>query len=332
MVDTLETSENIVTNKKKRFNLSFKRIFSRLIITFFVGIGFGIAMFPFMTVANNLLYEQRASIGDQNIIKMIVLWGLFTAIFSFLSFWKKRLRMVSVLLGICFVISIIFYVLVTIKSRSLLSCNRAAPYEAPAEINRALDLIVQRMNIENGDHTYMWAAFNYRNCLNVQYSDLSKQLGAEGLFFNEDESLQNLNILLSPDYINFDDLTIATLLTHELSHVGRYITDKETKKTNDCFDDEAEAFLTQLTFLLKLNPEEIRSINARMQTNINANPIFTMLPLLETRRVESMNACNILRKSNNLTDEQFNSCGWTGIKNKLLLDVKESKAYQEECK
>lgn len=323
--------DNEEKTKKKKFNLSFKRIVSRLFLTGVMGIIFGIAMIPFLRVADNLLFQQKAAIGSQNIIKMIVLWGLFTLIVSLFTFWKKRFRMVSVLLIICWFISIVFGGFLLMKDQSSLACKRATPYVLDSEFNRVLDLIAQRLDIEKNYGTYWGNAFNYRNCIDVQYSDKSKELGAEGLFFAEDPSLQDLKILISPDYKTYDDLTISTILIHELTHVGQYINETVNKTKSDCFGSEAEAFTSQAIFLSQLNKEEVRSIYSRIRENVNANPAFSILLGIEQTQGEAYNACLTLKKANNLTDQQFNECVWTGTKNKLEVEIKADKFYQEQC-
>jgi hypothetical protein len=318
--------------QNKRFNLSFKRVFSRIFLTGIVGIIFGIAMIPFLRVADNLFFQQKAAIGGQNIIKMIILWGLFTLIVSMFTFWKKRFRMVGVLLIICWVISIAFGGFLLMKDQSSVTCKRATPYVLDSEFNRVLDLIAQRLDIENNYGTYWGNAFNYRNCIDVQYSEESKKLGAEGLFFAEDPSLQDLKILISPDYKTFDDLTISTILIHELTHVGQYINETVNKTKSDCFGSEAEAFTSQAIFLSQLNKEEVRSIYSRIRENVNANPAFAILLGIEQTQGEAYNACLTLKKANNLTDQQFNECVWTGTKNKLEVEIKADSFYQEQCK
>lgn len=317
--------------KSKKFNLSFKRIFSRLFITGVVGIIFGIAMFPFLTVADGLLYQQKASIGSQNIIRTVVLWGLFTMLVSLFTFWKKRLRMVSVFLIICWIISIAFLGLMLSRDSSSLSCKRSTPYVSEKEFDRALDLIAQRLDIEKNYGTYWGSAFNFRNCIDVQYSQESKNIGAEGLFFSEDPTLQDLKILINRDYKTFDDLSIATVLIHELTHVGQFVNETVNKTKPDCFGSEAEAFTSQAIFLSQLNKEEVRSIYSRIQQNIQANPAFHILLGIEEKQAAAYKACDRLKTENNLTTNQFNECVWTGTKNKLEVEIKADPFYQEQC-
>lgn len=317
--------------KMKKLDISFKRIISRLLLTGVVGIVFGIAMFPFMRTADGLLHQQKASIGGENILRAIALWGIFTTIVALFSFWKKHFRMVSVLLIICWFISIVFVGYFLSKDQSSLACKRATPYVLDSEFNRVLDLIAQRLDIEKNYGTYWGNAFNYRNCIDVQYSNKSKELGAEGLFFAEDPSLQDLKILISPDYKTYDDLTISTILIHELTHVGQYINETVNKIESDCFGGEAEAFISQAIFLSQLNQEEVRSIYARIRDNVRANPAFNILLGIEQEQAEAYKACDRLKTENNLTQTQFNECVWTGTKNKLEVEIKADLFYQEQC-
>ncbi|OGK11472.1 hypothetical protein A2954_06380 [Candidatus Roizmanbacteria bacterium RIFCSPLOWO2_01_FULL_37_12] len=289
-------------------------------------------MIPFLRVADGLLYEQKASIGGENIFRMIALWGLFTAIVSVVTFWKKRFRMVSVLLILCWLISIAFWAFLYLKDQSSLSCKRSAPYQIDSEFNRVLDLIAQRLDIENNYGTFWGNAFNYRNCIDIEYSDINKDLGAEGLFFAEDPSLQKLQVSINPEYKEFDDLTIATILAHELTHVGQYIYETTSKTELNCFSSEAEAFTSQAIFLAQLKQEEVRSIYARIQQNIEANPAFQILLDIDQVQAEAYSACDTLKTANNLTTNQFNECVWTGTKNKLEQIVMNDVYYQEQCK
>ena len=318
--------------KKNRYNFSFKRIVSRLFLTGVVGIIFGIVMFPFMRVADGLLFQQKASIGGENLLRMIALWGIFTAIVTLFTFWKKHFRMVSVLLIVCWIISLALGGLFLFVNQSSLECKRSTPYVLDSEFNRAFDLKVQRLNVEKSNGTYWGITYNYRNCLDVQYYEKSEELGAEGLFFAVDPTLQNLKIFISSDYKSYDDLTISTILIHELTHVGQYIDETINKTKSDCFGNEAEAFISQTILLSQLNQEEVRSIYSRIRENINANPAFKILLGVEQTQGEEYNACVTLGKANNLTDQQLNECIWTGMKNKLEVEIKANPYYQEQCK
>ncbi len=322
-------------SSKPKYNLSLKRIVSRLFLTGVIGIIFGIAMFPFMTVANGLLYEQRAAIGGQNVIRMIVLWGIFTLIISLFTFWKKRFRMVSIFLIVCWFISIGFYLVFGMYDANNYRCNRATPYSMPSEFNRSLDLIAQRTGVDTtGGNTLWQSIFNFRNCLDIQYTDTDDK-NVEAYFLYPAESnqgeLQGLNILVNPSYKDFDDLTLATLLSHEIVHAGQYIHQVINKTELGCYEKEAKAFSAQHAFILSLNQEEQRSIYARLREDASKNPTLEILILTGQRGNESAQACVELQKKNNLTNEQTNECSWQGLENKLLQDIKEDPYYQKQC-
>lgn len=318
-----------------KYNLSISRIASRLLITLVIGIIFGIAMMPFLTVADGLLYQQRASIGGQNMVKMVVLWAIFTSIITLYAFWKKHLRMVAVLLMTCLVFASGLLLMINMFSANDFRCARSTPYELPKEFNRALDLIAQRTDVDNmGSNTIWQNIFNYRNCLNIQYS--SKDNNEVEAYFEypailSQENLQSLNITVNPSYKNFDDLTLATLLSHELVHAGQYINEVTNKEKLDCYVQEAKAFTAQHAFVLSLNQEEQRSIYARLRENAAQNPTIAVFLLTAERANESTIACSELQKKNNLTVEQVNKCSWEGLENKLLLDLKQDSYYQKQC-
>lgn len=318
--------------KSKRFNLSITRIVFRLFLTGVLGVIFGVAMIPFLRTGEGLLYEQRRSMGVENINRMVVLWGLFTLIVVLATFWKKRFRMVSVLLVVCWLISLGFVAFLYMKDSSTYWCQRSSQYPIKSEFNRALDLISQRLDIENNYNSYQGNAFNFRNCIDIQYSSENTYYGTEGLFLAEDPTLQKLTITVNPAYENFDDLSIATLLMHELTHAGQYIYEISNDKKNDCFKREAEAFTSQAILLSSLNPEEMRSINSRLQENIDANPSFGILVSVQEMVNEAARACEVLRAANNLSQAQYNECVWTGTQNKLEVEVKNDPFYQQQCK
>lgn len=323
-------------SKNLKYDLSIKRLSSRVVLTGIVGIIFGVAMFPFLRVADGLLYEQRAAIGDQNMIKAVILWGIFTLIVTLYTFWKKHFRMVSVLLIVCLVISVAFLLMINMYSANNYRCDRANPHSMPGEFNRALDLISQRTGVDSstGSNTIWQTVFNFRNCLDIQYSDINdKEIEAYFEYPSErsQSNLQNLKIIINPSYKNFDDLTLATLLSHEIVHAGQYINEVITKESLGCYEKEAKAFTAQHAFILSLNEEEQRSIYTRLRDDASKNPTIAIFLLTGERGNEATQACMELQKKNNLSDEQTIKCSWEGLENKLLVDIQEDPYYQKQC-
>lgn len=315
----------------KKYNFSIRHIFIRIFLTGVIGILFILAMFPFMRTANGLLYEQRAAIGGENFWRIVILWAVYTFILLLLTFWRKRFRMVGIFLVCLWILGTSLVIFIQINDSGK-RCSRSYPYEIPSEFDRALNLIAQRLQVEQHSDSYYGYAYNFRNCLDIQYSDiLNNDKGAEGVFLQGNSSLQDLKILVKPEYKSYDDLTIATLLIHELTHVGQFVSEQETDKKLDCYSKEAEAFTTQSILLSQLNNEERRSIYARIKDNLNINPAFPIILLLDEKTGESYNACSKLKIENNLTQEQFNECVWTGTKNQLELEVKQNTYYQNQC-
>jgi len=326
---------NRVSEKNAKYDFSIKRVFSRVVLTGVVGIIFGVAMFPFLQDASGLLYEQRAAIGGQNIVKMVVLWGIFTLIVSLYAFWKKHFRMVSISLIICWIIGISFLLIVNMYGANSYRCNKANPYSMPSEFNRALDLISQRTGVDSfGSNTILQTIFNFRNCLDIQYA--SNDNGEVEAYFEwppekSQSNLQDLKIIVNPSYKNFDDLTLATLLSHEIDHVGQYINEVVTKESISCYEKEAKAFTAQHAFFLSLNQEEQRSIYARLRDDTGKNPAIATFLLTEEMGNDATQACAELQKKNNLSNEQMIKCAWEGLENKLLEDLQKDPYYQRQC-
>lgn len=338
IIDLAKHKDEKKTNQtNSKYNLSLKRIISRLFLTGVIGIIFGVAMMPFLTVApqDGLVFEQKAAIGGQNILRMIALWGVFTLMVSLFTFWKKKFRMVSVLLIICGFLALIFYLTLGMYDANNYRCSRATPYSMPNEFNRSLDLIVQRTGVDTtGSNTIWQSVFNFRNCLDIQYSETNdKNLEAyfEYPLENNQDNLQDLKVLVNPSYKNFDDLTLAVLLSHEIIHAGQYINQVVSKTKLNCYEMEAKAFSAQHALILSLNQEEQRSIYTRLREDASKNPTLEILILTSQRGNESAQACDELQKKNNLTNEQTNQCSWEGLESKLLQDIKEDPYYQEQC-
>lgn len=318
----------------KRFDLSIKRLFFRFLLTFILGIIFGLAMIPFLQTADNLYDMQQSAIGQQNLIRMVVLWGLFTALFSALSFWKKRFRMTAILLILCWLISIVLliFILVRDSADNEISCTRSEMYATNQEINRAMDHIKQRLNITDEVNSPISLAFQFRNCINIQYTDDPNIVNsAEGVFLQDDPTLQNLKVLIDSSYSKYDDLSLALLLVHEINHAGQYINSINTNNANKCFDEETDSFLVQDIFFSLLTDEERRSIYTRLNDDPNKNPAISVILMFEDINSQILQSCKNIQTTNALTDVQLNECAWQGVRNRLDQEIRNIDYYKEQC-
>ena len=74
---------------KKKFNLSFGRLFSRAFFTGVLSIIFFLIMMPFLIKADNLPFDDKAEIGGVNMWRIVIFYGLFTTIFCLFAFLKN---------------------------------------------------------------------------------------------------------------------------------------------------------------------------------------------------------------------------------------------------
>ncbi|HRN70520.1 MAG TPA: hypothetical protein PLS49_05020 [Candidatus Woesebacteria bacterium] len=162
---------------------------------------------------------------------------------------------------------------------NLVLCERDEPYVMPEEFNRAVSLIIQRLDNStfapefDGEHAS--ALKKMRNCINIQYASSTDDMsGAEGLFyFQEGVQDDNLYILVSPQYSLKDDLVTALLLRHELHHAVLHATGEE--QTLSCMENEAQAFALQIGFYDTINQEEANSLASRLNSTPEITDFFT---------------------------------------------------------
>jgi hypothetical protein len=151
-------------------------------------------------------------------------------------------------------------------SQSDLVCARKVPYTMEPEFTRALSLLAQRASQDLTSQHELNVFTSMYNCLEIKYArNDSEMMGAEGYFrFVPGQSIQKLEILVSPRYRKQDDIVTALLLSHEYAHALGYYADLKNGVKTDCFEDEAFAFAFQFRFLSLLNPEESKSVLSRL--------------------------------------------------------------------
>lgn len=118
--------------QKAKERISFKQVLLSLLLAGILSILFFVIMFPFLQQANGLSFEEKTKIGESNMWRVVFFYGFFTAITSFLTFWKKIFRITSITL-------IVFWILGTILVIYINSANPSnTPYvasENKSEVN-----------------------------------------------------------------------------------------------------------------------------------------------------------------------------------------------------
>jgi hypothetical protein len=193
-------------------------------------------------------------------------------------------------------------------------CVRNIGYEMPEEFKRALSLIIQRYSQSNDASLKEngLAIEEVQNCLNIQYAKKTDDLSdAEGMFaFTPSQSLEKLDIIVSPKYAAKDDLLTSVLLMHEITHVFDFINGQSHGSPVGCYESEANAFSNQNFFIGHvLNKEETRSIVWRSDAS------------------GSEEARQIIYVSNAISKAKGGD-----YHEKALNFVKASPAYQKQCK
>ncbi len=197
-------------------------------------------------------------------------------------------------------------------------CIREEMYDIPTEFKRALSLISQRYGEKFGGKS---ADIPFINCLNIQYSKLDQ---AEGIFtFDSDRSnFDNLSIYVDNSYKAKDDILTAFLLSHEVFHAGSYLTTLNFGSEISCYDEEIQAFQSQLMFLGSLNQEEQNSLISRISAldYSNNSPLIMVKEFLDY----SGKATRICGKNNaNCYSEQMTK--------QITNMVKSNPYYQKQC-
>lgn|GEM_PF-3088685 len=174
-------------------------------------------------------------------------------------------------------------------------CSRTNPYSIPPEFQRALSLMIQRLKSpslftqqstgSSINPEVMKLLSNHgnkidqiQNCLDIQYSKNDTDMeGANGYFlYTDNQSTDDLKIIVSPKYQATDDLLTSLLLLHEVTHAIQFVDGKITGKPLDCVEKEVIAYQMSFSFFSLLNQEEINSLFARYQkrTSPDVNNYF----------------------------------------------------------
>lgn len=246
-----------------------------------------------------LVLHQERSMQNRNFLWIVVL--SFTLI-SFVAIKIDKLHGQSTILPVESTSP-------TSSPTSKMGCSRSKEYPYPEEFKRATSLLRQRLKDSDADWASQFIeAFDLtRNCLDIQYALSEEEMnGAEGMFmFSADSTPNRLEIFVSPRYKVKDDLLTAVLLSHEITHALIFANGQSESTT--CFENEAQAFMTEMVFLSTLNDDEIASITYRSNNGYSEARGVTDL-ITNVRQMDGSNSYE-----------------------KMLNYVKSNEFYQSQC-
>lgn len=202
-------------------------------------------------------------------------------------------------------------------------CSRDEPYPNPAELTSAIALVEERIGSyldENSPAKEIQdSTQNWLNCINARYKNLPE--GLEGVFvFDENASLDNLQIFVDTNYKNYTDLLRAMLLSHELRHVFQFLQFVATGQDKSCVDKEVEAFLTQYLFFASLTESEKQSLTQSTKAHLTS-PAYAPLISMHLTYQSARNACGGKGKA----------CIRNELTNQLQTMILANPYYQQQC-
>lgn len=177
-------------------------------------------------------------------------------------------------------------------------CPRNNPYAMNPEFERAVSLLIQRIDenpeapyVTQEDRNIMKIMLNIKNCLNIHFENIEDK-NTEGYFvFDPNSTIDNLNIFVDNRYKNYDDALTALLLSHEITHAAQLVDFKLNNSNLSCIDKEVNAVKIELQFIRFFNDEEKRSLSERVNAEegrTNSTPTLLTNRIQENRAYSSI--------------------------------------------
>ena len=199
------------------------------------------------------------------------------------------------------------------------------------KFNRSINLIKQRLEAAGHNSNFI---NNLDGCIDIQYSDLNYKIVGdkiEGKFKttpansinNFDEDIVKISI--DNSYQDKDELLLAFVLIHELTHAKQYFNFKKDWILKNCLNREAESFNMEITLFSALNSDEQKFLLAEIRNAKNSDSNLNSLKKLLDISLKSLTSCQ------KMNDEEMLKCfernNLKSIKALLLLN----KQYIAQC-
>jgi len=206
----------------------------------------------------------------------------------------KKVFLIQLLVVLILAISIIFIkkqsTKTTVKNNSYgykknevfnkVGCNRKTRINNLPQYDRALSLIQQRLLVNqkrfkyNNRALFIYFPPNLTNCVKIIEKNSAEVDDFEGYFTFNSEDIKNnyYPIIVNSKYVKADDVLIALLLTHEITHIQQYIDSVNKINTFTCIEKEVNAFLASRQFYISgLNEEEMNTVTLRIYDAVDNN-------------------------------------------------------------
>lgn len=221
-------------------------------------------------------------------------------------------------------------------------CTRTKAFPLDPQFNNSLDLIAQRSknaealeakNIPTSSKIPRYfPVLDYRNCIDIFYSDRIPDLKNTSAWFDSESSTPNhLIIKVNPVYQNqkIDNLVMAMLLAHELTHVQQYFDIRSGVKMT-CLQQETDAFLWQIRFLAILNRDEQPKLMNLVKTKYYY--ILGTFYDLWIQEDKATTQCNEMYQGKSVDQNTLNVCFWDKMETVAEKYIETIPGYQEHCK
>jgi len=180
-------------------------------------------------------------------------------------------------------------------------CNNNIDKKFDPKFTKAINLIENRLDSAGHETDFIKDIIG---CVDIRYSDLNKKNSGnkiEGKFEtphnDNDFSIENpeehvVRISVDKSYERKDDLTLAFVLIHELTHAKQYFEFYKNSTLKDCMEREAEAFGAEINLFSSLNKKEQKTMLDKIQNADSSDATLNSLKRLLNVSVNSITSCN----------------------------------------
>jgi len=206
-------------------------------------------------------------------------------------------------------------------------CRKNPNKKINPEFSRAINLSKERLSNFGTDVSFL---DDLVSCVDIQYSNLNFKVSNDKIEGKFEAPLKEpekdlVKISIDQSYAQNEDLLLAFVLIHELTHAKQYFDFQNTWELKSCLDREAESFNMEINLFLALNPQEQKSLLTRIKNNQSGDTTLKSLERLIQISAKSIETCP------NMADEEMIKCfernNLATIKSALLLN----KNYVVQC-